>query len=163
MWISGMALAPPSLIVSHNVYALHLCLDPGFIEGPQDVDNVLFSFASTCLAAGANCTLNFGDKFDSVSSLLAKIDETLDVLYAHPVPVYDMDQPVVVTAANLRQLMFQAMYKVSNWQLLAEHLNAAFHGNYTGIAKGTTLRVQRESSHKQDGSSFSALAIVVRL
>jgi hypothetical protein len=131
--------------------------------GLQDIDNVLFSFASTCLAAGSNCTLNSPEKFASASSLLAKIDETIDTLYAHPVPIYNMDVPAVVSAANIRRLLFTHMYAVGAWPALAKHLSAAFAGNYTSIARATTPRINAGSELKKDQSSFAISAIIVRV
>jgi hypothetical protein len=130
--------------------------------GLQDIDNVLFSFASTCLAAGSNCTLNSSGKFASASSLLAKIDETIDTLYAHPVPIYDMDVPAVVSAANMRRLLFNNMYAVGAWPALAKHLSAAFAGNFTSIAQATTPRITAGSELKKDQSAFAVSAIIVR-
>jgi hypothetical protein len=131
--------------------------------GLQDADNVLFSFALSCVAAGPNCTLNSAGKFASASSLIAKIDETIDALYAHPAPVYDMDVPAVVSAAHFRLWLYSSMKAVSGWETLAKDLSAAFEGNYTSIAQAMVPRVHAGSEHKRDQSTFSSSAIAVRV
>ena len=128
----------------------------------RDIDNVLFSFASSCLAAGLNCTLNSESKFKSASSLMAKIDETLDALYKKPVPVYGLDVPVVATAANLRALLFQSMYAISAWEGLAELLGQAFRGDFSQVVNTTMPRVHAGSAGQPDMSTFSTYAIIVR-
>lgn len=133
----------------------------GCVEGLQDVDDVLGSFASSCLAAGPNCTLNVKHNLPSTSALLSKIDATLDTLYRKPVPVYGMDVPAVATAYNLRTLMFQSMYNIRTWDALAERLSEAFEGNFTQIADRTLPRVPPDGGRRSDSSAYPGSAVMV--
>lgn len=134
----------------------------GYTEGLQDTDNVLFSFASSCLAAGGNCTLNNDAKITSTSALLSKIDQTIDSLYAKPVPILDLGIPAIATAWNLRRVLFQGMYSIAAWPTLAQRLSEGFSGNFTGIVDATLSRIHAESATKPDQSSHSVYAIIVR-
>lgn len=148
-------------VVDPVVWASHA--SEAFEEGLDNVDDVLSSFASSCLAAGANCTLNSGaHKFASAGELLAKIDQTLDELYVKPVPVFDLDVPAVATANNLREVLFSAMYGIKNWPVLAEHLQAAFSGNFSGIMNATMPRVNPAHVGQPDSTTPSTLPIFVR-
>lgn len=131
-------------------------------EGLDNVDDVLSSFASSCIKAGKNCTLNSSPhNFSTADGILSKIDDTLNSLYAHPVPILDLDIPAIATAANLRGLMFSAMYSISNWPNLAEHLQAAFNGNFTGLVNATLSRVDAKHAKERDSASSSTMAIFV--
>jgi hypothetical protein len=132
----------------------------------DNVDDVLSSFATSCFYAGTNCTLNALApnkvlNFTSPKALLNAIDTTLDALYASPVPIFDLPTPAVANAGNLRAVLFRSMYKIDSWPALAEHLAAAFTGNFTGIVNATTAKVDPASAHKPDSSSSSTMAIFV--
>jgi hypothetical protein len=136
--------------------------------GIEDIDEVLSSFASSCFAAGKNCTLNAFTpnsvfNFTRPAALLQAIDTTLDALYAKPVPVYDLAVPSVVTASNLRTLLFQAMYSMARWPEYAERLAAVFNGNFTGLLNATMVKVNPEHAKRLDSSDFSVNVIFVRL
>jgi hypothetical protein len=136
------------------------------IEGLDNVDDVLESFASSCHKAGSNCTLNSFRpnsvlNFTSPVALLSAIDTTLDNLYTKPAPVFDLPVPAVATASDIRGLLFNAMYSITKWPELAEHLAAAFNGNYTGIVHATMEKVDSANVKKPDGSTFSSNAIFV--
>ena len=148
-------------VVDPVVWASHA--SQAIDEGLDNIDDVLVSFASSCLAAGANCTLNSGThKYASAGELLAKIDQTLDALYAKPVPVLDLDVPAVATAKNLREVMFGAMYSIKSWPVLAEHLQAAFSGNFSGIVNATMPRVNPAHVGQPDSTTPSTFPIFVR-
>jgi hypothetical protein len=135
--------------------------------GLDNVDDVLTAFATSCFHAGANCTLNALApnkvlNFTSPKALLDAIDATLDALYASPVPIFDLPTPAVATAANLRALLFISMYSIGFWPALAEHLAAAFSGDFTGIVRATTTTADPASANQPDGSLFSTYIIFVR-
>jgi hypothetical protein len=79
------------------------------------------------------------------------------------VPIYDLAVPAVATASNLRSLLFGAMYKVTSWPELAEHLSAMFTGNFTGVVNATVVKVDPEHAKKPDRSGYSTDVIFVRL
>jgi hypothetical protein len=137
-------------------------------EGLDDIDAVLDSFATSCFNAGSNCTLNAFKpndvlNFTSPKALLDAIDATLDSLYTSPVPIFDLPLPAVATAAYLRAQLFSSMYSMKSWPTLAEHLAAAFTGNFTGLVNASTVQLKPESVHKPDSSSNSVFAIFVSL
>jgi hypothetical protein len=53
------------------------------------------------------------------------------------------------------------MYSITKWPELAEHLTAAFNGNYTGIVNATMEKVDAANVKKPDSSTFSSNAIFV--
>lgn len=114
------------------------------------------------MEAGPNCTLNVGSKFDSASALLKQIDSTVDALYVHPAPVYGLEVPGIVTARNLRLLLFSSMYKIASWPALSNILLQAFEGELADVMQLTTVPVQGESANKSDSSGLATHAIVVR-
>ncbi|TFK45299.1 hypothetical protein OE88DRAFT_1640078 [Heliocybe sulcata] len=121
----------------------------------NDVDNVLFSFAESCVQAGGACALSSL----SPSEIVARVDETIELVYYTPQPVTDLPVPAVATAANLRKLIFDAMYKIQKWGDLAVHLDNAFHGNFTGVVNETMVKVDPEGRSKPDYSSYSGNTI----
>lgn len=125
------------------------------------MDNILLSFSSSCLDAGPNCTLNADSTFDSPSALLSKLDATIDMLYAHPVPVYNHRVPAVATAKNIRYLLFFSMYSIQSWPKLAEILQQTFKGNFTDLVHVTAHPIRVEDAHKPDSSMLSIQAIYV--
>jgi ATP-dependent phosphoenolpyruvate carboxykinase len=138
------------------------------VEGLDNIDDVLESFASSCYNAGSNCALNSFKpnsvlNFTRPSALLSAIDNILDSLYARPVPIFDLPVPATVTASNVRGLLFRAMYSITKWPQLAEDLAAAFNGNFTSIVNATMQKVNVASVQKPDDSTFSTNVIFVSL
>jgi len=119
------------------------------------VDNVLFSFAESCVEVGDSCALSFL----SPSEIVSRIDETIESLYYTPQPINDLPVPAVATANNVRSLIFQAMYKIQTWGDLAVHLENAFKGNFSGVVNETMLRVDPGGGSKPDYSSYSGNTI----
>jgi hypothetical protein len=135
-------------------------------EGLNNVDDVLVSFATSCYEAGLNCTLNAFPpnallNFTSPEALLSAIDITLDNLYAKPVPIYSLPTPAVATVSNFRRLLFSAMYNIGKWPALAEHLAAAFNGNFTGIVNATMQKVDAVNLQRSDSSRWANSVIFV--
>lgn len=93
----------------------------------------LRGFASSCLAAKENCTLNLLN-FTSSDELLNAIGKTVDSLYANPEPLYDLPYPVTVTAADVRFSLGEQMYTISRWPALAAGLALALTGNYSAVS-----------------------------
>jgi hypothetical protein len=134
----------------------------------ENVDDVLSSFASSCFAAGASCSLNAvrpsaAFRFTRPAALLEAIDTTLDALYAKPVPILDLPVPAVARASNLRVLLFGHMYSIASWPALADHLAAAFSGNFTGIVAATMGKAHAADATKPDSSAYAKDAIFVRV
>jgi hypothetical protein len=88
---------------------------------------------------------------------------TLDALYAKPMPIFDLPVPTVMHASNLRGLLFGHMYSITSWPVLAEHLAAAFSGNFTGIVNATMIKVHAEDVTKPDSSAYATDVIFVRV
>jgi hypothetical protein len=70
--------------------------------------------------------------------------------------------PKRIGRANLRALLFDSMYSIRFWPALAEHLAAAFSGNFSGIVRATTTTADPASAHQPDSSLFSTYIIFVR-
>ncbi|KDQ62913.1 hypothetical protein JAAARDRAFT_188552 [Jaapia argillacea MUCL 33604] len=121
-----------------------------------DLNNVLTSFASSCSSAGEGCVLSHLKP----TEILAKIDDTIDYLYYNPVPITDLRVPTILTASHLRGMLFQDMYKIQTWPQLAEHLDQAFKGNFSGIASATMPTVHGDGYQKHDGSNYAHQAIL---
>jgi hypothetical protein len=137
-------------------------------EGLDDIEDVLSSFASSCFAAGDKCSLNSVRptsvfNFTQPVALLQAIDTTLDALYSRPVPVFDLAVPTVAQAFNLRGLLFGHMYSIASWPALADHLAAAFAGNFTGIVDVTMVKVNAQDATKPDSSGRARDVIFVRV
>lgn len=132
-----------------------------YVEGQQDLDKVFTIFASSCLAAGPNCTLNAEYNFTSTSALVGKIDETLNALYNDAVPVYGLDVPAVGTAANLRAALIRSMYSINLWPGLAALLGQAFKGEFTEMVNTTMPVVSPTSVGQPDYSTYATEVIVV--
>lgn len=131
------------------------------LEGPQDLDNTLFAFANTCLKAGSACALN-ASNFSTVSTLIAKLDDTIDSLYALPSPVHGLAIPTVATAANLRVALLKALLRTESWDVLAEFLSAAMNGNFTTVVQRTKPTISPSSAGIPDISHLAGAAIFVR-
>lgn len=132
----------------------------GLSEGQKDIDKVLQIFASSCVAAGPNCTLNAEFKFASGDALLAKLDSTIDALYQHSVPINSTTGDVV-TAANLRGLLGILVYGIEYWPLAASVLASAFKGNFMELAQITSPTVNPEDAQQSDLGLFAGNAIAV--
>jgi hypothetical protein len=142
---------------------LHVRLTYGRTEGLDNVDDVLESFASSCYKAGSNCTLNSFKpnsvlNFTGPAALLSAIDTTLDSLYVKPVSILDL---LIPATTNVRGLLLGAMYSMARWPNLAEHLAAAFNGNFTGIVNTTMQKVDAANAKRPDSSNFSEKVIFV--
>lgn len=127
----------------------------------EDVNNLLFSFASSCLQAGSACALTADSSITSIHVLLAKIETLLDNLYAKPVPAFGLDVPAVATTADLRTLLFHSMYQPKTWVNLAQRLSEAFQGDFSEILKETMPRVHQSTVDQPEFSTFSTHAIAV--
>ncbi|KZT30140.1 hypothetical protein NEOLEDRAFT_1054630 [Neolentinus lepideus HHB14362 ss-1] len=119
----------------------------------DDYDNLLSAFTQSCVAAGNHCALSSYN----ASEILAKIDETLDSLYWNPATVTDLRIPAVVTAGDLRSLIFLSMYKISLWPMLAEQLRDLFEGNFTSLV---SMYIDPEGASKPDRSTWSAKTVM---
>lgn len=133
-----------------------------FPEGPQDTDHVVQIFASACVAAGTDCSLNTEFNFTSGNALLAKIDSTIDALYQQSVPVSSTTEGIA-TAANLRGLLTTAAYSISLWPLAADLLTSAFKGDFTGIVDFTLPPILPEDAKQPDRAMFATEAIAVSI
>ena len=132
-------------------------------EGPQDLDNTLFAFVSSCVHAGEGYALNVHYNFTSPGALLTEIDKTIDRLYAAPAAVYGLAIPAVATAANLRVTLLKTLLRTSSWPLLAELLSAAFQGDFSVIVNRTMPLVSPSSAGIPDASHLAGSAIFVSL
>ncbi|TFK45306.1 hypothetical protein OE88DRAFT_1689184 [Heliocybe sulcata] len=121
----------------------------------DDFDNVLFSFADSCVKSGDACALSSLSPRD----IVLRIDETIESLYYKPQPVTDLAVPAVATAANLRKLIFDAMLKIQTWSDLAVELREVFIDNYTGLMHKTMVKIDPAGGSKPDYSSYSGNAI----
>ena len=118
-------------------------------------------FASTCLSAGANCSLN-AFNFSSADALLDAIDKTVDELYASPVPIDDLYQPAVAIASDLLASLGNAMYSIDRWPLLADGLALAFTGNFTPIVSITRPWLSKSNVDPPGNSPYALNVISVR-
>ncbi|EPQ50268.1 hypothetical protein GLOTRDRAFT_123620 [Gloeophyllum trabeum ATCC 11539] len=121
----------------------------------NDIDNVLYSFAESCVSSGSACALSAM----SPSEIVSKLDETIESLYYNPQPITDLPAPAVATARNIRQLVFSAMYRIKDWPDLAVHLDNAFKGNYSGVVNASMVHIDPEGASKLDYSSYSGNTI----
>ncbi|KZT30760.1 hypothetical protein NEOLEDRAFT_1126381 [Neolentinus lepideus HHB14362 ss-1] len=137
----------PTVWSSYPIEAYH--------EGLDNIDDVLSSFARSCASAGSSCALSHMD----APSILSSIDTLIDTLYANPVPVTDLQAPAVATAANFRQLLFGSMYRIQTWTDLAEHIYNGLQGNFSGIVKATTSKVNASGAYIPDASAYSTYPI----
>lgn len=113
----------------------------------------LRGFASSCLAAKENCTLNQFN-FTSPDELLGAIGNTVDTLYNNPEPIYDLSYPVTVTASDLRYALGGLMYSITDWPLLADGLALVLSGNYTVLAGLRRLWVNPEYVKLPDTGAY---------
>ena len=118
-------------------------------------------FASTCFSAGVNCSLN-AFNFSSADDILDTIDQTVDALYESPVPIYDLDQPAVATASDLRVVLGSAMYHITMSPLLADGLALALTGNFTPIVSTARPWLSKSNGEAPANSPYAPNVITVR-
>jgi hypothetical protein len=93
---------------------------------------------------------------------MARIDRTVDDLYAHPAPAISNGAPATVRAGNLRWLLLQDIYGVRTWPDLSDTLVLAFNGTFDPVAQVTVKPVNSSLAGLPGGSQMALLAIVVR-
>lgn len=130
------------------------------LEGLDDTDKVFEAFASTCIKAGQNCSLNALYNFNNSAALVSKVDSTIDSLYSNPLPGY-IGEPVVANAATLRQIIFSGSFFSVQWPELASVLGDVMQGNVTSLLALTTQRISDQLAGLPDGSPFAQNAIFV--
>lgn len=125
-----------------------------------DMSNTFRAFASTCLLAGANCSLN-AFNFSSTDSLLSTIDQTMDALYENPAPIYDLDQPAVATASDLRSALMGTITNIGSWPILANSLALALIGNFTPLVNIARPWLSKSNIVLPDNSPYAQNVIFV--
>ncbi|EPQ57573.1 hypothetical protein GLOTRDRAFT_137872 [Gloeophyllum trabeum ATCC 11539] len=120
-----------------------------------EIGDVLQGFADSCAAAGAACPLS---KLTS-SGIIAKINATLDSLYASPVSVADVGYPAVADASLLRGVLQNGMYSIIDWPDLASTLDQVFTGNYTPLVQAILPPIDANDKTKPDLSAYANAVI----
>ncbi|KAH8924614.1 hypothetical protein BT69DRAFT_1240921 [Atractiella rhizophila] len=115
-------------VVIDGVVDPNLWVDYGIEEmadGLDDIDNVLYSFAESCLSNGPSlCPL--AAHFSKASDLLEAMDALIDSLYLSPQPSSSKNIPsLIYRAGHIRQAYFQITYRTSQWKSFSEALEKA--------------------------------------
>jgi len=134
----------------------------GLDQGVADIDKLVETFASTCIEAGPNCTLNAAGPFNSSKELLAKLDATIDELYYHPAPTYGLGMPSTVTTKDLRPKLIDAMYTPHKWPALAALLAKVFAGDFSVLGTPIEAASLSNLATLPDQNTFAVVAIRVR-
>lgn len=121
---------------------------------------VLRGFASSCIAAKDNCTLN-SFNFTSPDDLLGAIGNAVDALYANPELIDNLPSPAIATASDLRYALLSFSSAMTRWPTLAGILVQVFSGNYAALANLGRLAINPDYAKVHDTGAFAAQIIFV--
>ncbi|KAI9741172.1 MAG: hypothetical protein M1834_002885 [Cirrosporium novae-zelandiae] len=105
----------------------------GWSRNLDDTDQVLEAFYSTCSAAGLQCAIGGTRGIEGVRAI---VEETLEHLKQHPLPVQGRHGPAIITHSDLVWLMFGELYSpIKGFPKLARLLADITQGNGTAFAE----------------------------
>ncbi|TFK54008.1 alpha/beta-hydrolase [Heliocybe sulcata] len=116
---------------------------------------VIQGFVDSCVSAGSACAI--GGNMTS-TDIYAKLNATLDSLYASPVPV-DVGYPATVNAGPVRAVMQSGIFSVRDWPSLASTLAQVFAGNYSTLAQTFLTAPNPNDTAKPDDSLYAGSVI----
>jgi hypothetical protein len=143
------------------------------LDGLDDLDLEIRTFAQTCLDAKENCTLNTPPagykgkfKFTSADALLSAIDEALDAVYLSPIAVSSLPDPGTALAVPtvLRTLVFFHVFIISLWPSLSDQLSKIlYQGNWADAIAFKRYSVNPSATNVSESGRFARGLILVCL
>ncbi|KZT19687.1 alpha/beta-hydrolase [Neolentinus lepideus HHB14362 ss-1] len=124
-------------------------------QATAQIGHVFQAFADNCASAGDACAI--GSKMTS-NEIIAKINGTLDSLYASPVSV-NVGYPATVDAGLLRGVLQGGMFSVRDWPTTASTLAQVFAGNYSTLVQTMLPAANPNDKTKPDDSAYAANVI----